>query len=283
MLNEHENLLKFTTMGEVDLLFFDTFAHENSEELNLDLVQFPKPVYVTEVRIIPLGARVQADFPGGVRLGATNPSQFSIEFFVNDLGKPGASTFESLGGFDYNQNGYSDGWIGTLEVYFKDINKILPCRFKSTYLSKIIQPVVSPAINTQHFVYTYGTAEQYPPEYTDYYNEIPKDPRSFHNTPETDWDAKSRGLSIERDNRDHKDIDRYQIGIEIAIVTEINKHSDTHRRQYPREEREDVRKRPRTPPLSSPKRPHTPHGNLTDLSVKEEVADDKVKSEEGMG
>lgn len=62
-------------------------------------------MYVTEVRIIPLGARVQADFPGGVRLGATNPSQFRIEFFVNDLGKPGASTFETLGGFEYNQNG----------------------------------------------------------------------------------------------------------------------------------------------------------------------------------
>lgn len=71
----------------------------------MDLVQFPKPAFVTEVRIIPLGARVQADFPGGVRLGATNPSQFAIEFFVNDLGKPGASTFESLGGFEYNQNG----------------------------------------------------------------------------------------------------------------------------------------------------------------------------------
>lgn len=71
----------------------------------MDLVQFPKPVYVTEVRIIPLGARVQADFPGGVRLGATNPSQFEIEFFVNDLGKPGASTFEALGAFEYDQNG----------------------------------------------------------------------------------------------------------------------------------------------------------------------------------
>lgn len=59
------------------------------------------------MRIIPLGARVQADFPGGVRLGATNPSQFQIEFFVNDLGlgKRGASTFETLGGFEYDQNG----------------------------------------------------------------------------------------------------------------------------------------------------------------------------------
>lgn len=75
------------------------------QEINLDLVQFPKPVYVKEVRIIPLGARVQADFPGGVRLGATNPSQFQIDFFVNDLAKPGASTFETLGGFEYDQNG----------------------------------------------------------------------------------------------------------------------------------------------------------------------------------
>lgn len=89
----------------LELLFFDTFSHESSEEINLDLVQFPKPVYIGEVRIIPLGARVQADFPGGVRLGATNPSQFKIEFFVNDLSKPGASTFENLGAIDYNQNG----------------------------------------------------------------------------------------------------------------------------------------------------------------------------------
>ncbi|XP_014467950.1 PREDICTED: protein virilizer isoform X2 [Dinoponera quadriceps] len=74
-------------MDNTELLFFDTFSHDISEELNLDLVQFPKPVYISEVRIIPLGARVQADFPGGVRLG-----------------KPGASTFESLGGLEYKQN-----------------------------------------------------------------------------------------------------------------------------------------------------------------------------------
>lgn len=72
--------------------------------MNLDLVQFPKPVFITQVRIIPLGARVQADFPGGVRLGATNPSKFNIDFFVNDLGMPGASTFENLGHLQYNQN-----------------------------------------------------------------------------------------------------------------------------------------------------------------------------------
>lgn len=70
----------------------------------MDLVQFPKPVIISEIRIIPLGARVHADFPGGVRLGATNPSQFKIDFFVNDLSKPGASTFERLGALEYRQN-----------------------------------------------------------------------------------------------------------------------------------------------------------------------------------
>lgn len=35
---------------------------------------------------------------------ATNPSQFEIEFFVNDLSKPDASTFESLGELEYKQN-----------------------------------------------------------------------------------------------------------------------------------------------------------------------------------
>ena len=78
------------TMGAppTQLLFFDTFSHEAVEELNLDLVQFPSPVVVEEVRVIPLGARVQANFPGGVRLGATNPTRFDLEFFVNDLSSP---------------------------------------------------------------------------------------------------------------------------------------------------------------------------------------------------
>ncbi|KAF5276514.1 hypothetical protein FQA39_LY06583 [Lamprigera yunnana] len=380
-------------MGEVDLLFFDTFAHENSEELNLDLVQFPKPVYVTEVRIIPLGARVQADFPGGVRLGATNPSQFSIEFFVNDLGKPGASTFESLGGFDYNQNGCinlecapndsvrkipTDGLV--LRGWYTTITLAVYGILTVNVPEQIIPPVVSPAVPPQTnslpelqqiipvagienewpqetiqpvpieynqqatvaYSQTYGAAEQYPQEYTEYYNEIPKDPRSFHNTPETDWDNKSRGLSIERDTRDHiKEIDRYQktgnlehdhvrldadrrdrdrhytrshsqdrdrprdfrensrerdwdfernknfdyrdhkdVDWERDRDRDRNyKHLDPHRRTYSREEREDVRKRPRTPPLASPKRPHTPHSNLAELSPKEVEAFPDEKSE----
>ncbi|RXG50823.1 Protein virilizer, partial [Armadillidium vulgare] len=93
------------TAASSNLLFFDTFSHETSDVIQLDLVQFPKAVQVSEVRVIPLGARVKADFPGGVRLGATNPSQFEIEFFVNDLSKRGAATFENIGSLQYTQHG----------------------------------------------------------------------------------------------------------------------------------------------------------------------------------
>lgn len=86
-----------------ELLFFDTFSHE-MVELNLDLVQFPRPVFVEEVRVIPLGARVEANFPGGVRLGATNPTQFKLECFVNNLRNPGAATFETVGTLNFKHD-----------------------------------------------------------------------------------------------------------------------------------------------------------------------------------
>ena len=91
------------------LLFFDTFSHDSGllgggQDLNLDLVQFPSPVYINEVRVIPLGAKVKANFPGG-RMGATNPSKFELELFVNNLRAPGASTFEKIGLLPYNQAG----------------------------------------------------------------------------------------------------------------------------------------------------------------------------------
>ena len=90
------------------LLFLDTFSHEDTE-LNLDLVQFPSSVIVEEVRVIPLGGKVHiagGNIAGGksMRLGATLPNKFNLEFFVNDLTKPTASTFSSLGKLDYDHH-----------------------------------------------------------------------------------------------------------------------------------------------------------------------------------
>ncbi len=82
------------------LLFLDTFSHE-ATDLNLDIVQFPRLVVVEEVRVIPLGGRVY--FPDGMnmRLGATLPNAFNLEFFINDTTKQ-ASTFSSLGVLAYD-------------------------------------------------------------------------------------------------------------------------------------------------------------------------------------
>ena len=99
-----------TDMIKSQLLFFDTFSHDTQslgqpQDINLDLVQFPSPVYIREVRVIPLGSKVTANLPGGMRLGATNPSKFDLELFVNNLAAPGASTFENVGSLHCNQAG----------------------------------------------------------------------------------------------------------------------------------------------------------------------------------
>ncbi|XP_058176477.1 protein virilizer [Anopheles ziemanni] len=142
-----------------ELLFFDTFSHDGYEQ-NLDLVQFPKPVFITEVRIIPLGARVHADFPGGVRLGATNPSNFNIELFVNDLSKPGAPVFESLGGLDYNQNncihlecgiGYGEEFVRRIPtdgLVLKGWYTTLTLAVYGILTTNIAEPIVSPRETT---------------------------------------------------------------------------------------------------------------------------------------
>lgn len=87
------------------LVFFDTFSHESPTDITLDLIQFPSPIRISEIRIIPLGARVTAKFPNGDRLGATNPSSFDVSFFVNDLALSSShSTFTKLGSLSYKQN-----------------------------------------------------------------------------------------------------------------------------------------------------------------------------------
>lgn len=89
-------------MEKYQLLFFDTFIH-NGTDLNVDLISFRGSVTIGEVRVIPLGARVCANLPGGERMGATNPSQFVLDLFVNDLAESGLSVFQPIGSIDYDQ------------------------------------------------------------------------------------------------------------------------------------------------------------------------------------
>lgn len=86
-----------------DLLFFDTFSHSGQEKDNFDLVQFPSPVVIDLIKIVPLGQPIEAKIPGNVRLGATNPSNCELEFFINDLTKQDAHTMTDLGKFYCNE------------------------------------------------------------------------------------------------------------------------------------------------------------------------------------
>lgn len=88
-----------STFVSENLLFFDTFSHSGSEKSNFDLVQFPSPVIIDLIKIVPLGQPIEAKIPGNVRLGATNPSNCELEFFINDLSKEDAHTMTDLGKF----------------------------------------------------------------------------------------------------------------------------------------------------------------------------------------
>ncbi|XP_077982853.1 protein virilizer homolog [Glandiceps talaboti] len=90
-------------MAEINLLFCETFSHDHGEELNLDLVQFPRPVCISEVRIIPPGAKAHADFQEDSKLGKTSPGDFRLELFINNLSNPGSAVFERLGTLEYHE------------------------------------------------------------------------------------------------------------------------------------------------------------------------------------
>lgn len=97
--SNHPFLTPSSTSLTEDLLFFDTFSHSNSDKDNFDLVQFPSPVIIDQIKVVPLGQPIEANIPGSVRLGATNPSKCELEFFINDLTKQDAHTMTDLGKF----------------------------------------------------------------------------------------------------------------------------------------------------------------------------------------
>lgn len=69
--------------------------------------------------------------------------------------------------------------------------------------------------------YNYNSNEQYSQEFGEYYNDIPKDPRSYHHTTESEWDNKTRPPRVSDTDRD-RDRDRnrevqYQVRIILLI------------------------------------------------------------------
>ncbi|XP_056378477.1 protein virilizer homolog isoform X2 [Hyla sarda] len=89
----------------MELLFLDTFKHQNTEQgSNVDVVRFPCVVYINEVRVIPPGVRAHNNLPDSRAYGETSPHTFHLDLFVNNVNKPSATVFDRLGSLDYDEN-----------------------------------------------------------------------------------------------------------------------------------------------------------------------------------
>nr|KAG8543391.1 hypothetical protein GDO81_024784 [Engystomops pustulosus] len=89
----------------MELLFLDTFKHQNTEQgSNVDVVRFPCVVYVNEVRVIPPGVRAHNNLPDSRAYGETSPHTFHLDLFFNNVNKPSATVFDRLGSLEYDEN-----------------------------------------------------------------------------------------------------------------------------------------------------------------------------------
>nr|XP_046254709.1 protein virilizer homolog isoform X2 [Scatophagus argus] len=87
-----------------ELLFLDTFKHQNAELTNVDVVRFPCGVLITEVRVIPPGIKAHSNLPDSRAFGETSPHAFQLELFFNNVTKPNNPTFHRLGSLEYDEN-----------------------------------------------------------------------------------------------------------------------------------------------------------------------------------
>ncbi|XP_053552484.1 protein virilizer homolog, partial [Bombina bombina] len=89
----------------MELLFLDTFKHQNTEQgSNVDVVRFPCVVYINEVRVIPPGVRAHSNLPDSKAYGETSPHTFHLDLFFNNVTKPSATVFDRLGSLEYDEN-----------------------------------------------------------------------------------------------------------------------------------------------------------------------------------
>ncbi|KPM03619.1 hypothetical protein QR98_0020520, partial [Sarcoptes scabiei] len=107
-------------------------AQNRNLEPNIGLVQFSCPVLIHEIRIVPLATIVTAECLRSFRLGATNPSSFEINFFVNDLKAKDSSTFLDIGSFSYKDH---ENYIFKPSMTVATDGLLLTGRFESVTLA----------------------------------------------------------------------------------------------------------------------------------------------------
>lgn len=89
-------------MGE--LLVYETFLHNEKDDLKLNLIKFLSPVHLRELRVIPEGMPPHVELANA--LGATSPSSFELLVYCNDSNNPLAPAFEELGKLKYESDNF---------------------------------------------------------------------------------------------------------------------------------------------------------------------------------
>lgn len=86
----------------------------------------------------------------------------------------------------------------------------------------------------------YTQPETYNQEFNEFYNEVPKDPRNYHHTPETEWESKgrSRNSECDRDRDSERDRERNRdLSYQKTGSLEREHRIDSERRDRDREKR----------------------------------------------
>ena len=97
------------------LVFADYFFHSSptdvtisalNDNINLDAIEFPRPVIIDEIRLIPKDKQIH--IPGARKntlFGCTYPNKFELEVFCNDVtGNENNATMERLGTLSYDES-----------------------------------------------------------------------------------------------------------------------------------------------------------------------------------
>ena len=87
----------------------------------MDMVSFPYPVYITELRIIPMDHRSPEG--KGQQMGRTQPSESELTVYVDNVYNLQAAVFETFGVLKYDTKNFM---LKVSIYYISSVHSLLP-------------------------------------------------------------------------------------------------------------------------------------------------------------
>ncbi|KAJ8041906.1 Protein virilizer-like [Holothuria leucospilota] len=88
-----------------ELLFCSTFCHDEEDQVQLDLIQFPYPVNINELRVVPRGQWAHQKLEEDMHYGQTQPSSLKVEFFFKSCKTDSSAIYQKMGNLDFSEKG----------------------------------------------------------------------------------------------------------------------------------------------------------------------------------